>query len=134
MKYLLSTDWTCELCGDNANTSVSRTILSLPLFLFVILDMEYSELLTISECPETLKFRNSTFQLSAVIAKPASNHFNLLMKDPGPIYSVMKRDYWYLYDDQINGGDIIPLASNLQDTLKEHHAYILIFQDISRDT
>ena len=124
--YLAARSWICEFC-KGTTTSSSREILSLPKVLFVVLDFDYQTLANFYRYEEQVSLNNNRFSLVAAITKPTENHFSLLVKDPKQGENSTGIGNWYRYNDLKADGDLIFVGNNINNSLKEDQAYILIF-------
>jgi len=124
--YLASTQWTCYVCNNISETN--REVFSFPSTMFLILDLSFPRLKKFSNYQEIIELSNSKYQLNAAITKPSENHFGLLLKEPKNILTNKKHTGWYLYDDMLNNGDIIPIKDDFVRTLNKNNGYILIYQ------
>jgi len=129
-KYFSSYRSYCPYCigGGTEALTVTRSVLSMPKYAFIVLDYSFEELCKFHDYQEFITLNHKNYLIFAAIIKPNSIHFALILKDPIDPVSAKASKGWFLYDDLLNEGNLTVLHERVKEILHKNNFYILLYE------
>lgn len=123
------TYYPCCIGGGKEELTVTRNILSMPKYIFIVLDYSFEALCKFHDYQEFIALNYQQYSIFAAITKLSSANFALILRDPIDPISIKLVKGWLQYDDLLNEGNLTAVNESVKELLCKHDAYILLYEN-----